>query len=336
MFQNEFRVNRRCALAGVIALLAGALLGASPVLAQDAARSYPSRPITVIVPYAAGSNGDLVTRQVTTRLAISLGQSIVIDNKPGAGGNLGAEIAMRAPADGYTLVLTAPSHAVNMSLMAKPRYDVLKDFTAVAMLTSSPMALIVHPAVKARNVRELIALAKANPGKLNYASPGNGSTAHMAMELLKAETGANIQHVPYKGGGEATKDLVGGEVQVMFNATSTALEFVNAGKARGLAVSSGKRSPMAPDLPTVAEAGVPGYEVLIWQGLLAPAGTPQPIVERLNREINAVLKAPEVQKEFATMGVSPLPWTAKEFQDYLASEVTKWTRVVKTNGIKAD
>ncbi len=336
MFQNEFRVNRRCALAGVIALLAGALLGASPVLAQDAARGYPSRPITVIVPYAAGSNGDLVTRQVTTRLAISLGQSIVIDNKPGAGGNLGAEIAMRAPADGYTLVLTAPSHAVNMSLMAKPRYDVLKDFTAVAMLTSSPMALIVHPAVKARNVRELIALAKANPGKLNYASPGNGSTAHMAMELLKAETGANIQHVPYKGGGEATKDLVGGEVQVMFNATSTALEFVNAGKARGLAVSSGKRSPMAPDLPTVAEAGVPGYEVLIWQGLLAPAGTPQPIVERLNREINAVLKAPEVQKEFATMGVSPLPWTAKEFQDYLASEVTKWTRVVKTNGIKAD
>ncbi len=336
MFKNEFCVNRRSALTGVIALLASAFLGGGSALAQDAARGYPSRPITVIVPYAAGSNGDLVTRQVTTRLAISLGQSIVIDNKPGAGGNLGAEIAMRAPADGYTLVLTAPSHAVNMSLMAKPRYDVLKDFAAVAMLTSSPMALIVHPAVKARNVRELIALAKANPGKLNYASPGNGSTAHMAMELFKAETGANIQHVPYKGGGEATKDLVGGEVQVMFNATSTALEFVNTGKARGLGVSSGKRSPLAPDLPTVAEAGVPGYEVLIWQGLLAPAGTPQPIVERLNREINAVLKAPEIQKEFATMGVSPLPWTAKEFQDYLANEVTKWARVVKTNGIKAD
>ncbi|HSV78486.1 MAG TPA: tripartite tricarboxylate transporter substrate binding protein [Ramlibacter sp.] len=325
--------TRRAAL--VLALTA-AWVGAGPAAAQDAARAYPTRPVTLIVPYAAGSNGDLVTRLVAHRLATSLGQPIVIDNKPGAGGNLGAELAARAPADGYTLVLTAPSHAVNMSLSAKRRYDVLKDFVPVAMLTSSPMVLIVNPSVPAKNVRELVALAKASPGKLNYASPGNGSTAHMAMELFKADTGVAIQHVPYKGGGEATKDLVGGEVQVMFNAPSTALDFVRSNKVRALGVSSARRSPLAPELPTIAESGIPGYEVLIWQGLLAPAGTPPAIVERLNREINVVLKAPELQKEFTTLGVDALPSTTKEFKDYLEKEVVKWARVVKTNGIKAD
>ncbi len=317
--------------------MAGAVVSAvAPANAQQSASPYPSRPLTLIVPYAAGSNGDLVTRLVSNRLSTTLGQPIVIDNKPGAGGNIGAELAARAAPDGYTLVLTAPSHAVNMSMSAKPRYDIIKDFVPVALLTSSPQVLLVNPAVQAKNVQELIALVKANPGKLNYASPGNGSTAHMAMELFKAEAGISIQHVPYKGGGDATRDLVGGEVQVMFNAPSTALDFVRSNKARALAISSAKRSPQIPDLPTVAESGIPGYEVLIWQGLLAPAGTPRPIVERLNREINAVLKSPDLQKDFTFLGVTPLPATTNEFQDYLQAEVVKWTRVVKTNGLKAD
>lgn len=319
-----------------LAAVGAALAASSSASAQQATPSYPTRPVTFIVPYAAGSNGDLVTRLVSHRLSMTLGQAIVIDNKPGAGGNLGAEIAARAAPDGYTLVLTAPSHAVNMSMSTKPRYDVLKDFVPVALLSWSPQILIVNPAVQAKTVQELIALAKANPGQLNYASPGNGSTAHMAMELFKVETGVNIQHVPYKGGGEATRDLVGGQVQVMFNAPSTALDFVRSSKARALGISSAKRSPLVPDLPTVAESGIPGYEVLIWQGLLAPAGTPRAIVERLNREINAVLKAPELQKEFTTLGVTPMPLTTKEFQDHLQAEVVKWTHVVKTNGLKAD
>ncbi|MET0658360.1 MAG: tripartite tricarboxylate transporter substrate binding protein [Steroidobacteraceae bacterium] len=317
-----------------VAVVAGAVSVIGGAAAQEA--SYPTKPVRFVVPYAAGGNADVVSRILAARISPSLGQQIIVDNRAGAGGNIGAEFAARAPADGYTIVLGTNTHAINMSLYAKPGYDLVKGFAPVSLVSSAPLVLMVHPSVPAKNVRELIALAKASPGKLNYGTGGSGSSAHIATELLKTQSGIDLVHVPYKGVAQATTDLIAGQVHVMFNATSTALDHMRSKRVRGIAISSAKRSPLAPDLPTVAESGVPGYEALIWQGVLAPAATPKTIVDRLHGEIVKALASPELQKQFNAAGVIPISSTPGEFHAYLKSEAAKWAGVVKASGAKVD
>lgn len=304
--------------------------------APDKGGSYPARTIRFIVPYAAGGNGDIVSRILGSRLSPALGQQVVIDNRGGAGGNIGAELAARTPPDGYTIMLGTNTHATNMSLYAKPGYDFLKDFAPISLVSSAPMVLMVHPSLPAKNVRELIALAKASPGKLNYGTGGSGSSPHIIMELFKTQAGINVVHVAYKGVAQGTTDLIAGQIHLMFNATSTALEHVRSKRVRGLGISSAQRSALAPELPTIAESGLPGFEALIWQGVLAPAGTPGAIIERLNRETANALASAELRKQFLAAGVVPMPSSPSQFQSYIKSEIAKWAKVVKTSGAKVD
>ncbi len=309
------------------------LLSASAIAQSE---SYPSKPIRLIVPYAAGGNGDVVSRILSAKMGPALGQQLVIDNRGGAGGNIGAEIAAHSPADGYNIVLGTNTHAINMSLYSKPGYDLVRDFAPISLVSSAPMVLMVHPSVPVRNVRELIALAKSRPGKLNYGSGGSGSSPHIIMELLKTQAGIDLVHVPYKGVAQSTTDLMAGNIQVMFNATSTALEHIRAKRVKALGISSAKRSPLAPDLPTIAESGLPGFEASIWQGVLAPAGTPNAIVEKLNREIGAALASADVKKQFFAAGVEAMPSTPAQFRSYIESEIAKWAKVIKASGAKVD
>jgi tripartite-type tricarboxylate transporter receptor subunit TctC len=309
------------------------VLAASAFAQSD---GYPAKPVRFIVPYAPGGNGDVVSRILAAKLGPAVGQQFVIDNRGGAGGNIGAELAAKAPPDGYNIVLGTNTHAINMSLYSKPGYDLVKDFAPISLVSSAPMVLMVHPSLPVKTVRELIALAKSRPGKLNYGSGGSGSSPHIIMELLKTQAGIDLVHVPYKGVAQSTTDLMAGNIQVMFNATSTALEHIRAKRVKGLAISSSKRSPLAPDLPTIAESGLPGFEAIIWQGVLAPAGTSNAIVEKLNREIAGALASAEVNKQFFVAGVLPMPSTPREFQSYIQSEITKWAKVVKASGAKVD
>ena len=319
---------------------AGLLLGSAAISMSSAAQSdagiYPNRVLRFIVPYAAGGNGDVVSRILASRLSPVLGQQVVIDNKAGSGGNIGAEIAARAAPDGYTIVLGTNTHAINMSLYARTGYDLTRDFAAVSLISSAPLVLIVHPSVPAKSVRELIALARGAPGQLNYGTGGSGSSAHITTELFKTLAGINIVHVPYKGVTQATTDLIAGQLQVMFNATSTALEYVRAKRVRAIGISSAQRSPLAPDIVTIAESGLPGFDSIIWQGVLAPAGTPTAIIERLNREIAGVLGTPEVKNQFIAQGVLPMPSTPGHLQSYMKTEIAKWAKVVASSGARVD
>jgi tripartite-type tricarboxylate transporter receptor subunit TctC len=297
---------------------------------------YPARPIRFIVPYAPGGNGDIVSRIVAQRLSLALGQQVVIDNRAGAGGNLGAEIAAHAPPDGHTIVLGTNTHAINMSLYAKPGYDLIRDFAPIGLVSSAPMVLIVHPSLPVKSVKDLIAHAKRMPSKLNYATGGNGSSAHVITELFASLSGVELTHVAYKGAAQATTDLISGQVQVMFNATATALAHMQAGRVRGLAISTAARSPLAPGLPTVAESGLPGFEASIWQGLLAPARTPPAIVGRLHAEVTGVLGRAETKEQLGSQGVDAMPSTPSEFAVYIRAEIAKWSKVVRSSGARVE
>jgi tripartite-type tricarboxylate transporter receptor subunit TctC len=297
---------------------------------------YPSRVIRLIVPYAAGGNADIVARILTGKLSPVIGQQVVVDNRGGAGGNIGAELAAHAAPDGYTLVLGTNTHAINMSLYAHPGYDFAKDFAPISLVSSAPLVLIVHPSLPVRTARDLIALARSKPGKLNYGTGGSGSSAHIITELFKTITGVDIVHVPYKGVSQATTDLLGGQIQIMFNSTSTAMEHVHSGRVKALGVSSAQRSQLAPGVPTLAESGLPGFEATIWQGVLAPAGTPQPIIERMNHEIMSLLAAGDIRKQFIAQGVVAMPSTSDQFRAYIKSEIAKWAKVIKASGAKVD
>ncbi len=312
-----------------------AALAVVPQMARAQA-GYPAKPIQFIVPYAAGGNGDIVSRMVGQRLSAILGQPLLIENRPGAGGNIGAQAAARAAPDGYTLVLTSGTHAINMTLYAKPGFDVVRDFAPVAMLTAAPFVLIVHPSVQAKTLKELIALAKANPGKLNYGSAGSGAGAHITTELLKSMAGIDMLHVPYKGTPQATTDLVAGQLQVMFNAPSTSMPLIQAGKVRALGISSIKPSPLAPGLPTVSDSGLPGFDSTVWQGILVPARTQAAIVTRLNREVNSLLNNAEFRDMLLKQGVDPEPMSPEEFGAYIRTEVEKWGKIVKASGATVD
>jgi tripartite-type tricarboxylate transporter receptor subunit TctC len=321
-------------LMSVVTLLAAVLgLGASlPSFAQD----YPNRPIRFIVPYPPGGGTDVVARIMNEALAESLGQPIIIDNKGGAAGNVGTDVAAKAPADGYNILFTLSSHTINPKLYDKLPFDVERDFVPISLAAMIPQILVANPSVPANNLKELIALAKANPGKLNYASVGTGSPAHIAGELLKLKTGIDIVHIPYKGGGPAVIDTIGGQVQLAFVSMPAAWQHVKAGKLKAIAVASSKRSVAAPDLPTIAESGVPDYAVESWYGAFAPAKTPPAAVAKLNAAFVKVLDNPQIKEKLLAQGAEATSSTPAELDRIVKEELAKWDVVIKTAKIKPE
>jgi tripartite-type tricarboxylate transporter receptor subunit TctC len=315
-------------------VIAGLLsaLGCNSAYAQQ----YPTKPIRYILPFPPGGGTDTLARIVGQKLGENVGQTVVMDNRPGAGANIGAEIAAHSVPDGYTILMGNIAHAVNMTLYNKPGYNLATDFAPITLLASTPNILVVHPSVAAKTVQELIALAKAKPGQLNYASSGSGSSAHLAGELFKNLAGVNIVHIPYKGGGPAVISLVAGEAAIGFATMPSVLPQVKAGKLRALAVTTSKRSPAVPDMPTVAESGVAGYDANTWYGALAPARTPATIVTRLHDEFVKIMRASDVRERIAVHGYEAETDTPQEFSAYIKSEIAKWGKVVKAAGIRAD
>ena len=315
--------------------LAG-ILPASGWFSSAHAQAWPARPVRLIVPYPPGGPTDVLTRIVAVKLSEAMGQPVAIDNKAGASGMIGsAEVAKAAP-DGYTLLGNASIHVINPSLYPKAVFDAIADFTPVTQLANVPLLLVVNNALPVKTVNELVAYAKANPGKLNFASSGNAAAPHLAGESFKLATGIQMQHVPYKGSAPALTDLIGGQVQLMFDSMPSAMPHVKAGKLRPIAVTTAKRSAAMPDLPAIAEAGVPGYDISTWYGLWAPKNTPREIVERLAAETAKILKLPEVRDRYAALGADPVGSTPTEFAAYCNSELAKWAKVVKESGAKAD
>jgi len=309
-------------------------LGMAAGLAQ--AQSYPNRPVKIVVPFAAGGPADNYARFVAQRLGDELKQSFVIDNKPGAGSIIGTDLVAKSPADGYTLLMMSNTHTVNESLIPNKPFGLMKDFVGIAPVNYSNLLLVVHPSVPAKTVAELIALAKARPGKINYASSGNGTPYHMAGELFKYMAGIDMTHVPYKGSSGARTDIVGGQVDVMFDAETTMATMAREGKVRALAGTGLTRSANLPDMPTVNESGVPKYEATIWLGLMAPKGTPAEIVNRLNAEVRKIVNNPEVKATWAKQGAVPMSMTVPEFEQYLNADIAKWANIVKVSGAKPD
>ncbi len=308
------------------------LAGPLPAQAQD----YPSRAVKIIVPFAAGGPADNYARFMGQQLQAGLGQNFIIENKPGAGSIIGTDFVAKAAADGYTLLMMSNAQTVNESLVTKKPYSLLKDFVGIAPINYSDLLLVVHPRVAAKNLSELIALAKAQPGKLNYASSGTGTPYHMAGELFKAMAGIDITHVPYKGSSGARTDLLGGQVDFMFDAVTTMTDYARAGTVRGLATTGTLRSDILPNVPTMSEAGVAGYETTIWLGLMAPKGTPVAIINQLNSAVTATVTRPEIKKQWAEKGAMPLNMSPLEFQMYVERDIIKWAKIVKLSGAKSD
>ena len=300
------------------------------------AQQYPVRAVKIIVPFAAGGPADIYARFVGRRLQEALGQPFVVDDRPGAGSVVGTDAAAKSAPDGYTLLLVSNTHTVNESLLPNKPFALMRDFVPVAPINYSDLVMVVHPSVPARTLAEFIALAKAEPGKLNYASSGPGTPYHMAGELFKAMAGVDIVHVPYKGSSGARADLIGGQVQMMFDAVTTMSEHVKAGQVRALGTTGRTRSTVLPDVPTVAEAGVPGYEATIWLGLMAPKGTPAAIVSRLNAEVTQIVSRPDVRRDWAAQGAVAMLMTPDEFGKYMADDIVKWEHVVRISGAKPD
>jgi tripartite-type tricarboxylate transporter receptor subunit TctC len=311
------------------------LLIAALALGTAAAQSWPTRPLRYIVPFPPGAFNDTLARTLAAELPKTLGQPVVVENRPGGNTIIGTEIAAKSPPDGYTLYGAALPFSVIQSLY-KTSFDVTKDFAPITLAGVTPNLLVANPSAPVNNVRELLAYARANPAKLNYASTGNGTSNHLSFELFKAMTQTSITHVPYKGSAPAVTDLIAGQVQVMFDNTPNVLPHVRAGKLKALAVSSKTRSALAPEVPTVDEAGVPGYDVTVWFGVLTVAGTPRDVVQKLNTEMVKILVSPEIKERFGRMGVEVVAGTPEHFSGFLKGEVERWARVVRDAGIKAD
>jgi tripartite-type tricarboxylate transporter receptor subunit TctC len=308
------------------------LFHALPALAQN----YPNRPVKIIVPFAAGGPADVFARYLAQRLPGELGQSFVVEDRPGAGAVIGTDFVAKSPPDGYTLLLMSNTQTVNETLLANKPYELLRDFIPVAPINSSDLVLVAHPSVPVNNVRELVALAKKEPGKLTYASSGTGTPYHMAGELFKSMSGTRILHIPYKGSSGARTDVLGGQVNFMFDAVTTMTESIKAGKVKAIATSGLKRSSVLPDVPTVNESGVPGYEATIWLGLMAPKGTPAAIVNRLNEAVSKIVKQPDVQQAWEKQGAVPLVMNPQAFEKYVQQDIQKWAKVIHEAHIKAD
>ena len=313
-------------------VMLAATLAATGALAQN----YPTRPVKIIVPFAAGGPADVYARVLGQKLEQALGQPFVVEDMPGGGSIVGTSAVANSTPDGYTLLMMSNTHTVNESLIAKKPFQLMRDFLPVAPVNYSDLVMVVHPSVPAKTLKEFIALAKAKPGELNYASSGPGTPYHMAGELFKAMAGVNIVHVPYKGSSGARTDILGGQVQMMFDAITTMAPNVEAGKVRALGTSGKARSSVLPNVPTISEAGVPGYESTIWLGLMAPKGTPRAIVDRLNSEVNRIVNLPEIKGEWAKQGAIPMSMTPEEFDKYLRQDIEKWSRIVKISGARQD
>ena len=314
-------------------LAAAALLLAGPVLAQGA---WPTKPVTLVVPFPPGGPTDLVARVLAQKLTEQLGQNVVVDNKGGANGNIGAQFVARAPADGYTVLYNTSSITLSPALYKNMPYDVEKDFTPVALAAVVPLALVVHPSIPANNVREFVAYAKANPGKLTYGSAGNGNVTHLGAFQFAQANGIQAVHAPFKGSAPADLALAAGDIQFMTDTVNSVMGFVKDKRMKMLAVTTSKRMSLFPDVPTLAESGMPGFEVGAWQGVMVPAGTPRPIVDRLNAEVVKALQSADVKARLAVQGAEPLGSTPAEYQAYVKSELARWAQVVKASGVTID
>ena len=300
------------------------------------AQSYPTKPVRVVVPYPPGGPTDIVARVLFQQVSEATGQQFLVDNRAGAGGNIGAEIVAKSPADGYTLLIGTTAHAINMSLFKNLSYDVQKDFAPVSLLTQGPLVLVAHPQFPANSIKEVIELAKSKSGGLNFASSGNGQSTHLSAELFNTMAGIKMSHVPYKGSAPALTDVMSGQVDVMFDTTLSAMPFVKAGKLKALGLTSPVRSPAAPDVPTIAESGLPGYEVFAWNGVFVPTGTPKAVVQQLNDQIRRAMLLPQVKDKFSAQGFAA-SWNSPEnFGVFVKNEVDKWTRTVKASGATLD
>lgn len=312
-------------------LLIGSL---AAVAAPARAQTWPSKPVRIVVPFGPGGPADVYARQIGNELGEVLKQQFVVENKPGAGAVVGTDIVAKAAPDGYTLLMMSNTHTTNETLLATRPYSLMKDLAAVTPVNSSDLVIVVNPAVKARTLQEFIALAKAEPGKLNYASSGPGTPYHMAGELFKAMSGTDILHIPHKNSGDARNAVIGGHVQMMIDAMTAMKGHIEAGQVRALATTGTKRSAVLPDVPTANEAGVPGYEATIWLGIMAPAGTPKDVVERLNAEVGKVIARPAVREAWARQGAVPMTMTPAQFETYLKGDIDKWAKVIQRAGIK--
>ncbi|WP_137894620.1 tripartite tricarboxylate transporter substrate binding protein [Ramlibacter sp. 2FC] len=325
------RASRRCVLSAIV------LAAATTLPLAAAAQNYPTKPITIVVPFAAGGTTDILARLVGQHLSTELGQPVVVENKAGAGGNIGAAYAAKAPTDGHTLFMgTVGTHAINASLYKKLPYDPVKDFAPLSRVAMVPNLLVAHPSQPFKTVQEMIAYAKANPGKINFGSPGNGSSPHLSGELFKSLAKVDMVHVPYKGSAPAVSDLLGNQIAIMFDNLPSVIPHVRAGKLRAIAISTAKRSADLPDVPTIAEAGVPGYEATSWFGMFAPAATPAPVLAKISTALGKVLAKAEVKKKIDDQGGEPANETPAQFADFIQKESLKWGKVVKESGASLD
>ncbi len=316
--------------AALLVLTTAATIGAPLSRADD----YPSRPVRIIVPFGAGGPTDVFTRAIAEELRKSLHQTFVMENKPGAGTTIGTDYVAKAAPDGYTLLMVSGTQTVNETLYAKKPYHLMRDLVPIAPLIDSDLVLVVNPSVPAKNLDELLALARAKPGTLNFGSSGPGSNYHMAAELLKHLTGIDIVHVPYKGSTGMRTDILSGQIQMLFDSVPTMAPMIKAGKVRALGTSGDKRSPILPDVPTIAEAGVPGFQATLWVGFMAPAGTPQPIVDKLNAEITKIVSRPDIKAAWEKQGADPVTMTQPQFKAFMEAQIAKWADVIKANNIK--
>lgn len=325
-------MDRKPGLCLASAVLGGAIFAACAAVAQD----YPNKQVRFIVPYTPGGGTDALARFIGENLRRTLGQAVVVDNRPGADGRLGTEILARAAPDGYTIALITSVHSIHPTLFRKLPYDPVKDFQPVTLAGSSPSLLVVHPSLQVKSVKELVSLAKSKPGKLNYGTAGLGQAPHLAGELFKTMAGIDIMNVPFKGGGEVTRALLGGHLEMAFGSIPTYISHVKAGKLKALAITSGKRSPSAPDVPTMVESGFPGFVTATWYGVVAPAGTPKPIVTRLNSEITGILRSPDTGALLQKLGLEPGISTPEEFGVYIKSEIIRWGGILRSAGIRPE
>ncbi len=321
----------------VVRFAALAAIGIVAFPAPTCAQSYPSKPIRLVVPFPAGGSLDVVARAIGQKLTDAWGQPVIIDNRPGAGGNIGADLVAKSAPDGYTILEGALStHAVNVSLYARMPYDPIKDFVPITLVAVTPNVLVINPSLPVNSVPELVAYAKAHPGKLSFGSGSNGSAGHLAGELFKTEARVDMVHIPYKGGAPAMQDLLGGQIQLMFDNLANSMQQVRAGKLKALAVTTARRSPLVPELPTLSETGLPGFDIYTWWGFMAPAGTPKEIVFKWNAEVTRILNTPEMKSFFAQQGAEPAPTSPEQFAALIRSEIPKYAKIVKDSGAKVD
>jgi tripartite-type tricarboxylate transporter receptor subunit TctC len=329
-------MNKLIFMAAVAAMLYAATSALAQITSAGSGAAYPARSIRVIAGFPPGSGADITARVIGAKLTDALGQQVIVENRPGAGSNIAAELAAKSPPDGYTLFIGTVANTINATLYPKLPFDFARDFAPVALTTAAPNVLVVHPSVPANSVKELVALAKSRPGQLNFASAGTGTAPHLSGELFKVMAGVDLVHIPYKGSPPAVIDLLAGEVALMFSPSSTVLPHVKTGRLRALAVTTASRLPSLPELPTVAESGLKGYATITWFGFVAPAKTPQAVLTRLNADIVKVLALPEVRSQFASQGIETLGGTPERFADYIREEIAKWAKVIRLSGAKAD